>query len=335
MSIEQLSTLLTPLPSPTSRAARFRRRQGWVVGIAVLLVVMVGWRSTQVASFGGFELRTITAGTMALAFLAMAQAVVVISGGIDLSVGAVMVLTNCIVARLMDGHGLVAALLVALLGIAIAMLMAGLMAIVITLSGVPDIVVTLAASFVFSGAALLVLAGPGGGSNSTFQALLVGGFTNPLPSVLWIAGALLLVWLPYKRSRPGLATYAVGSNRPAAFLSGIDVPRARVRAYAVGGFFSGVAGVVVTALTGSGEPRASIGSTATLTSVAAVVLGGVALVGGSGSLLGPVLAAMALSLIPALMLGLGYDPNYAEVARGVIVIVVVMLGGLLQVVRKR
>jgi len=92
--------------------------------------------------------------------------------------------------------------------------------------------------------------------------------------------------------------------------------------------------VVTTAFTGSGEPRASIGATATLTSVAAVVLGGVALLGGSGTLLGPVLAAFCLSLIPALMLGLGWDPNYAEVARGIIIIVVVMIGGLVQVPRR-
>jgi ribose transport system permease protein len=95
-----------------------------------------------------------------------------------------------------------------------------------------------------------------------------------------------------------------------------------------------MAGVVTTAFTGSGEPRASIGAAATLTSVAAVVLGGVALTGGSGSLVGPLLAAFCLTLIPALMLGLGWDPNYAEVSRGVIIIVVVMIGGLLQAKRR-
>ena len=145
--------------------------------------------------------------------------------------------------------------------------------------------------------------------------------------------ALLLVWLPFKRSRLGIATYAVGSDRAAAFLSGVKVGRTRVIAYVMAGFFSGLAGVVTTAFTGNGEPRV-IGATATLTSVAAVVLGGVALLGGSGTLLGPVLAAFCLALIPALMLGLGWDPNYAEVARGIIIIVVVMVGGLVQIPRR-
>jgi ribose transport system permease protein len=324
----------TPLPKPTSRAARFRRRQGWVVGVAVLLGVLVFWRYSQIPAFGPFEIRGIVAGTMTLALLAMAQSVIVISGGIDLSVGAMMVLANCIAARLMLDQDLGPVILVAVLVVAVAMVLSGLIGAVTVASGVPDIVVTLAASFVLSGLALIVLDGPGGGTNLRFQELVVGGFDQPLPSILVLAAAMALVWVPFKRSRLGIATYAVGSDRAAAFLSGVRVGRTRVAAYVVAGFYSGLAGVVTTAFTGSGEPRASIGATATLTSVAAVVLGGVALLGGSGTLLGPVLAAFCLSLIPALMLGLGWDPNYAEVARGVIVIVVVMIGGLVQIPRR-
>jgi ribose transport system permease protein len=324
----------TPLPRPSSRANRFRRRQGWVVGVAVLLGVLVFWRYSQIPAFGPFEIRGIVAGTMTLALLAMAQSVIVISGGIDLSVGAMMVLANCIAARLMLDQDLGSVVLVAIGVVAVAMILSGLIGLVTVVSGVPDIVVTLAASFILAGLALVVLDGPGGGTNPRFQELIVGGFDQPLPSLLWLAGLLALVWLPFKRSRLGIATYAVGSDRAAAFLSGVRVGRTRVIAYVLGGFFSGMAGVVTTAFTGSGEPRASIGATATLTSVAAVVLGGVALMGGSGTLLGPVLAAFCLSLIPALMLGLGWDPNYAEVARGIIIIVVVMIGGLVQVPRR-
>jgi ribose transport system permease protein len=334
MSTAPRAVAATPLPRPSSRANRFRRRQGWVVGVAVLLGVLVFWRYSQIPAFGPFEVRGIVAGTMTLALLAMAQSVIVISGGIDLSVGAMMVLANCIAARLMLDQDLGPVVLVAIGVVAVAMILSGLIGLVTVVSGVPDIVVTLAASFILAGLALVVLDGPGGGTNPRFQELIVGGFDQPLPSLLWLAGLLALVWLPFKRSRLGIATYAVGSDRAAAFLSGVRVGRTRVIAYVLGGFFSGMAGVVTTAFTGSGEPRASIGATATLTSVAAVVLGGVALMGGSGTLLGPVLAAFCLSLIPALMLGLGWDPNYAEVARGIIIIVVVMIGGLVQVPRR-
>jgi ribose transport system permease protein len=334
MSSAPRAVTATPLPRPSSRATRFRRRQGWVVGVALLFGALVFWRYSQIPAFGPFEIRGIVAGTMTLALLAMAQSVIVISGGIDLSVGAMMVLANCIAARLMLDQDLGPVVLIALLVVAIAMVLSGLIGAVAVVSGVPDIVVTLAASFILSGLALIVLDSPGGGTHPTFQELLVGGFDQPLPATLWLAGLLLLVWLPFKRSRLGIATYAVGSDRAAAFLSGVRVGRTRVVAYVLAGFFSGMAGVVTTAFTGSGEPRASIGATATLTSVAAVVLGGVALLGGSGTLLGPVLAALCLGLIPALMLGLGWDPNFAEVARGVIIIVVVMIGGLVQIPRR-
>src|SRR4029453_859596 len=296
----------TPLPRPSSRLERFGRRQGWVVGVALLLAALVLWRSSQIPAFGAFEVRGIVAGTMTLALLAMAQTVIVISGGIDLSVGAMMVLGNCIAARLMLEQDLGPVLLVAVLVVVVAMVLSGLIGTIAVVSGVPDIVVTLAASFILSGLALIVLDGPGGGTNLSFQELLVGGFDQPLPATLWLAGIFLLVWVPFKRSRLGIATYAVGSDRAAAFLSGLNVGRTRIIAYVMGGFFSGLAGVVTTAFTGSGEPRASIGATATLTRVAAVVLGGVNLMGGSGTLLGPVLAAFCLALIPPLMLGLGW-----------------------------
>ena len=324
----------TPLPRPSSRLERFGRRQGWLAGVALLLAALILWRSSQIPAFGAFEVRGIVAGTMTLALLAMAQTVIVVSGGIDLSVGAMMVLTNCIAARLMLDQDLGTVVAVAVLVVVVAMVLSGLIGAITVVSGVPDIVVTLAASFTLAGLALVVLDGPGGGTHPRFQELLVGGFDQPWPAILWLAGVLLVVWLPFKRSRLGIATYAVGSDRAAAFLSGVRVGRTRVVAYVLSGFFSGMAGVVTTAFTGSGEPRASIGAAATLTSVAAVVLGGVALLGGSGTLLGPVLAAFCLSLIPPLMLGLGWDPNYAEVTRGIIIIVVVMIGGLVQVPRR-
>jgi len=326
---------VTTLPRPSTSASRFARRRGWTVGVGVLFVVLLLWRVSQLPDFGDFEIRTITAGTMSLAFLAMAQSVVVISGGIDLSVGSMMVLANCLSAMWMEDQGFGACLAIAVGVLAIAAALSTVTGLVITASGVPDIIVTLAASFFLSGLALFVIGGPGGGTSQDFQRLVAGGLSDWLPSVLWIAGALLLVWIPLRRSRAGLAIFAVGSDRKAAFLSGVEIARTRVTAYAIGGLFAGFAGLVVTASTGGGEPRATIGTNATLNSVAAAVLGGVALTGGVGGLLGPVLAALCLTLIPAIMLGLGWDPSNAETARGVIIIFVVLVAGLLQNRRRR
>jgi ribose transport system permease protein len=330
VSVVAFDGTTTRLPEPSSQLSRLARRYGWTAGVAVLLAVLLGWRISQLPDFGDFEIRTITAGTMSLAFLAMAQAVIVISGGIDLSVGSMMVLANCLSAMWMEDQDLAACLALAVLVLVVTTALSTVTGVIITASGVPDIIVTLAASFILAGLALFAIGGPGGGTSPDFQEILAGGLSNYWPSILWMVGAIVLVWIPLRRSRLGLAIYALGSNRKSAFLSGVRIARTRVLAYSIGGLFAGFAGLVVTASTGGGEPRATIGTNATLNSVAAVVLGGVALTGGVGGLVGPVLAALCLTLIPAIMLGLGWDPSNAETARGVIIILVVLVAGLLQ-----
>lgn len=333
-AVTSFDGVTTTLPTPSSPFARFARRHGWTVGVAVLFVILLIWRTTQVPRFGNFEIRTITAGTMSLAFLAMAQSIVIISGGIDLSVGAKMVFANCLSALWMEDKGFAACMAIAVAVLAISVVLAATTGVLITVTGVPDIIVTLAASFMLSGLALFIIGGPGGGTSPDFQRVVAGGLSVFWPSVLWTIGALVLVWIPLRRSRLGLAMYAIGSDRKAAFLSGVGIARTRVLTYAAGGLFAGFAGLVITASTGGGEPRSTIGVNATLNSVAAAVLGGVALTGGVGGLLGPVFAALCLTMIPAIMLGLGWDPSNAETARGVIIILVVLVAGLLQARRR-
>lgn len=325
----------TTVPAPTSRLARIQQRHGWVIGVAVLLGALLAVRSLQVANFGGFELRALTAGTLMLAFLAMAQGVVVISGGINLAVGALMVLANCFSAWLMEDASFGLSLAIAALTVLGTGLISAVMGWLITVSGMPDIVVTLALHFTFVGLALLILGGPGGGVNSQFSLMIVGGYSNPWPALLWLSAIFCLIWIPFKRSRAGVATYAIGSDRQAAFLAGVVVKRTRVRAYLLSGVFAGLAGLVTTALLGSGSPQGQIALGALLGSVAAVVLGGVALAGGRGQLLGPILAAFVLTLIPGILLSMGVNPNVATLLEGSIIIVVVMFGGFLEMRRRR
>lgn len=327
--------VLTKLPERTPRFTKLRNRHGWLAAIAVLLIIMVAWRASQVPVFGGFQVRTITAGTLAIALLAMGQAVVVISGGFNMAIGAMLVFTNCFSAWLMQGRSFLACIIIALGTIALSAAISAAMGAFSVYSGVPDMIVTLAMSFVLPGAALLILGGPGGGTHQSFVNLVVGGFSDPLPSIGWMLFALVVLWLPLSRSRLGKSIYAVGSNRQAAFLAGVNVGRTRVMAYVYSGIFAGMAGVATTAYTASGEPRAAIGMGMLMNAVAAVVLGGVALSGGVGGMTGPVLAACVLSLIPAIMLGLGMDPNTAETVRGMILIGVVLMGGWLQIRRSK
>jgi ribose transport system permease protein len=319
----------TAVPARTRTARRIVVRHGWTIGVAILFGALLIVEANSAPRFTSFDFQSLVIAALPLAFAAMAQSVIVISGGIDLSIGAQMALTNCIAAKLMEKHGMGTAVLVCLLVLVIGMAIGALTGGVIVASGVPDIVVTLASSFIWSGVALLVLATPGGGSPQTFQELstfsdLWEWFPNGLAI---LAVVFALVWLPLRRTPLGLGIYAVGSNREAAYLSGVRVGATRVWAYTLGGLFAALGGLALTATTGIGSPLS--GELYTLNSVAAVVLGGVALVGGKGGLIGPVIAAFVISIVVAILVFWGVDANYAQVIQGALMVLVVMAGGLL------
>jgi ribose transport system permease protein len=307
---------------------RLARRHGWTVGVFFLFLVLVVYWRTIPAKWGSFDVQSLAIDALPLAFAAMAQSVVIISGGIDLSVGSLISLVNVVSAKYMIDMGFRHALLFAaliLLGSAAAGAFTGTL---IVLSRVPDIVVTLAMLFVWAGVALQILQIPGGGAPLPYLQLGTGHWWSQwIPSglvILLLAFALL--WLPLRWTRPGLALYSVGSNRNAAYLSGVGVGRTRVFAYALGGFFAGLAGLALTATSGIGDPNA--GQYYTLNSVAAAVLGGVSLVGGVGGLIGPIVAAFVVTLVKTMLILKGVDQNWAQVIQGSLIIVVVMIGGL-------
>jgi ribose transport system permease protein len=316
---------------PRVNARRIATRHGWTIGVYILLVLLIiayAWALAPVA-FTSFDLGSIVIGALPLAFAAMAQSVIVISGGIDLSLGVIVAVINVTAASLMENQSFGTALLIAVglmvVGVVIGAINGGL----IVATGVPDIVVTLAMSFVWGGLALVIMRTPGGGAPNQYQALGTGTFVSawiPAGAVI-VALVLAAVWLPLRWRRPGFAIYAIGSNRDRAYLSGVNVGRTRILAYAVGGFFAAMGGLAATATTGIGTPYA--GDFITLNSVAAVVLGGVSLAGGKGGLVGPVAAAFCLTLVPSIMVFQGIDPNYGQVIQGALIVVVVMLGGLL------
>jgi ribose transport system permease protein len=214
------------------------------------------------------------------------------------------------------------------------LLLGAINGILVVATRVPDIVVTLAMLFVWSGFALVVMPTPGGAAAPWLRDLMRGEFL-----IDWIPRALVfllvvvgIVWLPIRRSRLGLSLYAVGSNSLAAYRSGVSVTRTKIIAYTLTGLFAAIAGLTLTASTGIGTP---VPGPYTLMSVAAVVLGGVSLAGGRGGVLGPIIAVFILSLLRTDMTFLRLDPNLAVVAQGIILIGVVMAGSLMALRRSR
>ncbi len=301
------------------------RREGWVAGLFTLFLVLLLVTRLIQPGYGGSDFAALARAATPYAFAVAAQTVVVIAGGIDLSVASMMALTSVTAARAMQGASDEAAFLVVALVLLLGLAVGALNGLLIVLTRVPDIVVTLAMLFVYQGAALLVLPAPGGAAAPWLKALLTGALgPSWVPSALvLLALCLAAVWIPLRRSKLGLSIYAIGSSELAAFRSGVPVARTRIAAYALAGLFAAFGGLSLTASTGVGAP---IPGPYLLASVAAVVLGGVTLGGGRGGLLGPIIAVFILRLVRTDLTLLAVDPNVTSIVEGGIMVVVVMFG---------
>ena len=316
--------------------SRLLALNAWACGLAALLAVLLVATKLIQPDFGISGLDSLARAALPYALATCGMAVVVIAGGIDLSMASMMAVTSVSAATLMASGGDASALPVVALVLALGLAMGAINGTLVVLTRVPDIVVTLAMLYVWGGVALLILNAPGGGASPMLRALIVGGVTLPfLPPGLteWLPKALVVlvlcaavVWGPIRRSRLGLMFYAIGSDALAAYRSGVPVGAVRIAAYAVAGLFAALGGLSVTLATGIGEP---IPGPYLMASVAAVVLGGVALGGGRGGLLGPILAVLVLRLVRMDLTLMAFDPNVTTIVEGSIMVAVVMFGGLM------
>ena len=327
--------------SPLDAVSSVVRDNTWTLGLLALLVVLFFFTRFVNPNYDLRSLASTATSVLVLALAAVAQAVVVISGGIDLSVSAQMALTSCVAATLMKANpGEPASYLIVfgvlLLGLLLGAINGGL----VVLTRVPDIIVTLATSFVWAGFALLVRPAPGGSAAQWLKDLVVGPVAKgvvvldavPKAAVLLVV-LVAVIWIPLSRSRLGLSLYAIGSNRLAAFRSGVPVNRTKVLSYMITGFIAAFAGLALTASTGIGTPVAE--PTYTLISIGAVVLGGVSLAGGVGGVFGPMVAVVVLQLVRDDMTFMRVDPNFGLVAQGLIFIGVLIVGSFIHTRRSR
>lgn len=324
-------TLTTPRSEPVVTALR---HNAWLLGLIGFLAVLLVFTKLIQPNYGVAGIQNLGSSVLPLALASVGQAVVVISGGIDLSIGAMMALFSVIAASQMKGQSEEFAIVVVLGVMVLGLIVGAINGAVVAVTRVPDIVVTLAMSFVWAGSALLVLRTPGGGAAQWLKNLVIGDlFSEWIPrAAVALVVIVAMIWIPLRRSRLGLSIYAIGSNRLAAFRSGVEVGRTRIAAYAVTGLFAALGGLSLTASTGIGTP---VPGPYTLMSVAAVVLGGVSLAGGRGGVFGAIVGVMILQLIRTDITFLNINPNYAVVVQGLILIGVVMIGSIVQIRRAR
>lgn len=286
--------------------------------------------------------------TVAIAFVAMAQTLPVLLGGLDLSVGAVMTLANCIASVLLNGSPaqIVFGMIVTLASGAAFGFMNGC---IVVYGRIQPIIATLATGAIAMGLALLVRPRPGGNvdddlswalTNSVWdfadtygiadggEAWWIRPFADiPVPFILIVLVAVL-AWMPFRRSLTGRTVYAIGSAEGAAFMSGLPIARAKIAAFTLGGFFAACGGLYLAVQTSSGNADIQQAGAYTLNSIAAVVLGGTSLLGGVGSAIGSIVGAMILRVMTFYFRILDIDPLLQPLIEGIVLLVAVSFGAI-------
>jgi ribose transport system permease protein len=279
---------------------------------AALFVVLVALKGR----FNPFDLRALVVTALPLVIVALGQFIIILTRGIDLSLGPIASVSGAVMALTVTDNPALGLALPILIGLAAGLLNGGL---VVGL-GLPPIIVTLATMSIWQGVALVVLPNPGGSIPDGYQSLLLGDFSSPIAGVItMVIFAVLAIWL--LGTRYGLAVRAIGGDELAAGLSGVRVRRTKIIAYVLGGLLAGIAGMYMAIALSSGSPTE--GDDYILTSIAAVVLGGIPLVGGRGSPLAVVMGALILTITASLLYFAQVSSFYQSLINGAILLVVV------------
>jgi ribose transport system permease protein len=300
--------------------------KGTIVAFVTAVAFFVLYVSNHPAGLTGSVAATAANKGVLLALVAMAQTLPVLTAGLDLSVGMVFVLANCVASTLVFGTPLeTAAGVVAVLLVGLAC--GALNGVIVVYGRLQPIITTLATGAIYYGLALLLRPVPGGDVNSGLADALTGQLPGGIPaSLLFILMVVLVIWVPFRRSVLGRAAYAVGSSETAAYMSGVPIGKAKIAAYTLSGLLASIAGLMLTFITYSGEASVANGGTYTLNSIAAVVIGGTSLFGGSGSAVGSIFGAFVLRTIGDLLFVFDLEPFWQPLVQGIILLSAVSLG---------
>lgn len=317
------------------------------VGACLLLAVLwLGYNLMHPRGFSAAVLVQNANESVAIGFVAMAQTVPVLMGGLDLSVGAVMTLANCIASELVSGTPL--QMLLGVVATLAAGTLFGLMnGLVVVFGRIQPIIATLATGAIAIGLALAIRPQPGGTIDDDLSWALTNQMVDladtygiadggdawwfrpiaavPVPLVL-LLGIAILVWVPFRRSVTGRTVYAIGSAEGAAYMSGLPIARAKIAAFTLAGFFASCGGLYLAIQTSSGNADVAQAGAYTLNSIAAVVLGGTSLLGGIGGAIASLVGALILRVISFYFRILSIDPLLQPLIEGVVLLAAVSLG---------
>ncbi|HUK09501.1 MAG TPA: ribose ABC transporter permease [Stellaceae bacterium] len=289
----------------------------------VILIAAVSFASPDFLAVG--NLLNVLRQTSINAVIAMGGTFVILTAGIDLSVGSVLALTGAFAASLIaGGHGLAIAIPVALLA---GIVLGALSGLVITYGAVQPFIATLVSMTVLRGAVLVYSNGTpidaSGGPASDAFGNIGEGYVLGVPIPVVIAAIVFVgCWIALGQTRFGRHVYAIGGNENVARLSGINVTLVKVSVYAVSGFLSALAGIILTARLESAQPTAGAGYE--LDAIAAVVVGGTSLAGGIGSMSGTLIGALIIGVLNNALNLLDVSSYYQMIAKGCVILLAVL-----------
>jgi ribose transport system permease protein len=321
-----MTAAIMVVKQPSALGLSLARHRGPLIALAVFVLLFLIVNAITPGAFSYFEFSFMSSGGATLALAAVGQSLVILTGGFDLSAGAVVSLVNVVLGTQMQDT--LASQIE--LGIA-ALLIGGIVGAVngffVAFMRLQPIVVTLSSMFIVQGITLLILDKPGGMIAPGFSSFFVGdALPNVLPAPVLVLVAAAVVWLLLKNSRLGVAIYAVGSDEEAARAAGIQVRWVKFATYLIAGMFYGAAGAFISAQTGSADPL--IGKPMLLQVFTAVVVGGTVLGGGRGGAIGSIIGAYILMIVVNILLVLNVSAYYSSVAEGVILILAVLAASL-------
>jgi ribose transport system permease protein len=294
----------------------------WVdYGIVVVFVILVVVAAVSSEFFfSQTNLTNIARQMVTNGLISLGMLVVILTGGIDLSVGAVVALAGITASGLQADVPLALAVLIALVVGSAAGMVNGFLVARFRLA---PFIVTLATLSAFRGLVFVYSDTPITPGDSSFRTLLGGGFIGPIPvPVIVMLVCYAVVWLFIGRTTPGRAIVAIGGNAEAVRLAGVNVRQHVVLAYLLSGFFSALAGVLLVSRLGIAQPNVGVGYE--LDAIAACVIGGAILGGGGGSVVGALGGVLTLGLIDNLLNLFNVQSYYQQILKGLIIVVAVL-----------
>ena len=264
--------------------------------------------------------------------LAAGQAVVILGGGIDISVGGIVSIINTILATRVGLEGSPQLMWqYVFLSLFVGALAGAINGFFVAYLRLQPIITTYATSFLYAGFALYILPNPGGGIPAKIAEFYRSTSPLGLPLAFYVIALVLGLWWYIRSTRYGNYLFAVGGRPQAAYETAVPVTTVQFSTYVISGLMAALSGIAITMLSGSGN--ADIGSAMTLNSITAVVIGGTAMSGGVGGVAGPVMGAITLGLIQNIVSFAHIDTWWETLVKASIIVIALATPGIINLFR--